>query len=115
MRSTIFTLSLLVTATSVLTCQSFINGVSTARRKSESIQRLAQDRETVESERRNALINVVAGGVLVSAAAALGQLYMAEAYTPDGFRRISPVQFIAALGDPNANAGNLARDWGLWC
>ena len=114
MRSTIGTLSLLVTATSILTCQSFINGLSTARRKSGAIQRLAQEPETVDSERRNAVINVVAGGVLVSAAAALGQLYMAEAYTPDGFQRISPVQFIAALGDPNANAGNLAREWGIW-
>jgi hypothetical protein len=116
MRTTIVTLSLLVTAASIFSCQSYSNGVPSARRKSETILRLAQEPpEAVgSSERRNALINVAAGGVLVSAAAALGQLYMAEAYTPDGFQRISPVQFIAALGDPNANAGNLARDWGIW-
>jgi hypothetical protein len=29
------------------------------------------------------------------------------------FQRISP-QFIAALGDPEANAGNGAQSWGLW-
>ena len=30
-----------------------------------------------------------------------------------GFRRI-PVQFIAALGEPGAHAGNNAQEWGLW-
>jgi hypothetical protein len=33
---------------------------------------------------------------------------------PPGFRRISPLQFIAALGDPNAQTGKGAQDWGLW-
>jgi hypothetical protein len=39
---------------------------------------------------------------------------MAQAYTPDGFRRISPIQFIAALGNPNASSGELAQQWGIW-
>jgi hypothetical protein len=30
------------------------------------------------------------------------------------FQRVSPIQFIAALGDPNASSGNEAQSWGLW-
>lgn len=39
----------------------------------------------------------------------------AHAAGPEGiaFKRI-PLQFIAALGDPQASAGNNAQDWGLW-
>lgn len=32
---------------------------------------------------------------------------------PPGFKRVR-TQFIAALGDPKANSGNEAADWGLW-
>jgi hypothetical protein len=39
---------------------------------------------------------------------------MAQAYAPEGFRRISPIQFIAALGDPAASSGQLAQQWGIW-
>lgn len=34
--------------------------------------------------------------------------------TPPGYDRVSPLQFIAALGDPEANSGNGAKDWGIW-
>ena len=30
------------------------------------------------------------------------------------FRRLSPIQFIAALGDPQASSGTGAEKWGLW-
>lgn len=72
------------------------------------------DLGAVDSERRQTLINAVAGGLLLSTAVASGQFYLAQAYAPDGFRRISPTRFIAALGDPKANAGTNAQDWGLW-
>jgi hypothetical protein len=39
---------------------------------------------------------------------------MAQAYAPEGFQRISPIQFIAALGDPDANSGTHAGQWGIW-
>jgi len=41
------------------------------------------------------------------------QLAVANTLAPPGFKRI-PTQFIAALGDPNANNGNGAEEWGLW-
>lgn len=55
--------------------------------------------------------------VLLSSAAILlgSQLFpvsQAQAIPP-GFKRIR-TQFIAALGDPNANSGNEAESWGLW-
>lgn len=31
-----------------------------------------------------------------------------------GFKKIRPIQYIAALGDPNANSGTEAQKWGLW-
>jgi hypothetical protein len=30
------------------------------------------------------------------------------------FKRLSPIQFIAALGDPDASSGTGADKWGLW-
>ena len=30
------------------------------------------------------------------------------------FQRLSPIQFIAALGDPQASSGTGAEQWGLW-
>jgi hypothetical protein len=33
---------------------------------------------------------------------------------PPGFRRIRPIQFIAALGDPKAKYGDKATEWGIW-
>ena len=35
-------------------------------------------------------------------------------FTPPGYERISPIQFIAALGDRDASSGNGADSWGLW-
>lgn len=33
----------------------------------------------------------------------------------ENFQRLSPIQFIAALGDPTSTSGtNAARDWGVW-
>ncbi len=33
---------------------------------------------------------------------------------PPKFKRLSPIQFIAALGDPSASSGTGAEQWGLW-
>ena len=33
---------------------------------------------------------------------------------PAGYERVSPLQFIAALGDPDASSGGGAEDWGVW-
>ena len=35
-------------------------------------------------------------------------------FFPLGFSGSRPIQFIAALGDPNANSGTGAEEWGLW-
>ena len=71
--------------------------------------------EEVENpERRALLTNLAAGGILVSSVLAGGQLFMTEAYTPSGFVRTQPIQFLAALGDPKANSGTTAKEWGIW-
>lgn len=46
---------------------------------------------------------------------ALGAAQTARADGGQGiaFKRI-PLQFVAALGDPQASSGNNAQDWGLW-
>jgi hypothetical protein len=75
------------------------------------------DTVTAETQRRRELvINAVAGGLLVASAVAGAQLYRATLYTPTGFQRLPSTQFIAALGDPNANSGVLSTEqpWGLW-
>jgi len=51
--------------------------------------------------------------LIISSLLAAGQFGIAQAYAPSGFKRI-PTQFIAALGDPQANSGAGAQDWGLW-
>ena len=30
------------------------------------------------------------------------------------YKKINPIQFVAALGDPTAKAGTGAQDWGIW-
>ena len=49
----------------------------------------------------------------VAMTAAFGQSTHAAGQDQTKFRRISP-QYIAALGDPRAGAGNFAESWGLW-
>jgi hypothetical protein len=68
------------------------------------------------TKRRELIINAVAGGLLVASAVVGAQLYRATLYTPTGFQRLPSTQFIAALGDPNANSGILSTEqpWGLW-
>lgn len=46
--------------------------------------------------------------------AALAMARQASAADPPKFKRLSPIQFIAALGDPEASAGTGADKWGLW-
>ena len=71
--------------------------------------------EIVENpQRRNFLINTGVVGILGITGAASWSLFSANAYTPSGFTRISPIQFIAALGDPKSNSGTNAQEWGLW-
>ncbi|KAL7580559.1 hypothetical protein ACA910_003683 [Epithemia clementina (nom. ined.)] len=65
-------------------------------------------------QRRNTLINIVAGGLLVATGVATWQLYALTLSTPPGFVRLPVTQFIAALGDPHASQGTNAAQWGLW-
>jgi len=51
--------------------------------------------------------------VLILIITVLGQAVYAADGRPTQFRYIS-AQFIAALGDPRANAGSGAQSWGLW-
>lgn len=74
-----------------------------------------QELKTPEgTSRRNLIINAVGVGLLGASGWASASLYKTNVYTPDGFQRIYPTQFIAALGDPKAKAGTGATDWGLW-
>lgn len=57
--------------------------------------------------------------VAAGAGAALAGLLPPQAavLAADGepkFKRLSPIQFIAALGDPDATSGTGAEKWGLW-
>jgi hypothetical protein len=74
------------------------------------------DAAATQRRRRELVINAVAGGLLVASAVAGAQLYRATLYTPTGFQRLPSTQFIAALGDPNANSGvwSTEQPWGLW-
>ena len=65
-------------------------------------------------ERRNLIINVATAGLLAATGVASWQLYQTQVYTPSGFQRLPVTQFIAALGDPTANSGTNAHEWGLW-
>ncbi|EEC47790.1 predicted protein [Phaeodactylum tricornutum CCAP 1055/1] len=71
--------------------------------------------EKVEDpERRNLIINAVGAGLLLSSGVASAQLYVSQVYTPGGFQRLPSMQFVAALGDPNAREGMGADQWGIW-
>ena len=50
---------------------------------------------------------------LASSVVAGAQFAFAQTYATTGFQRI-PTQFIAALGDPKANSGKEAKQWGIW-
>ena len=56
---------------------------------------------------------VLAMGVLV-VIAALGQPADAAGQSRPRFKRLSTLQYIAALGDPRATSGSGAQAWGLW-
>ena len=59
-------------------------------------------------------------GVLLRTAALAAAPSLASLYSLPGsadepkFKRLSPIQFIAALGDPPASSGTGAQTWGLW-
>jgi len=55
----------------------------------------------------------LAMGLLVLIAT-LGQLARAEGPDSTKFKRLWPVQYIAALGEPGATSGSGAQAWGLW-
>jgi len=46
--------------------------------------------------------------VAIEMPSALGRL------SNPGYERVSPLQFVAALGDPDASSGGGAQHWGLW-
>jgi len=68
------------------------------------------DDESLGSKARRAL--------LASSAAALTYnaftVVPAFGLLPPGYEKVSPLQFIAALGDPRATSGEGAESWGLW-
>ena len=53
----------------------------------------------------------VAAGLAATSAAVTSA---ASAEEKPKFQRLSPIQFIAALGDPTASSGAGAQEWGLW-
>jgi hypothetical protein len=77
------------------------------------------DEMTLEQRnRRDLIINLVAGSLLVSCGVASAQLFLTNVYTPSEFRRLPSTQFIAALGDSQASEGKFdpsgTSSWGLW-
>ncbi|KAJ8599060.1 hypothetical protein CTAYLR_007599 [Chrysophaeum taylorii] len=52
--------------------------------------------------------------LLATGVAALLKPDIAAAEEEPKFRRLAPIQFIAALGDPEARDGSGAEQWGLW-
>jgi hypothetical protein len=66
------------------------------------------------ASRRDFLINAVALGLIGASGIASWSLFQTNVYTPDGFQRLPRTQFLAALGDPQAQSGTGAKDWGLW-
>lgn len=60
----------------------------------------------------------VAAATLISspqvAGAAVGVAASPQPEAKPQFRRVPRLQFIAALGDPNASSGTGAEAWGLW-
>ena len=75
---------------------------------------VVRDKNVQDANRRNLVINVVAGGLLAASGVASWQLYKMEVYTPTGFTRLPNTQFIAALADPTSSQGTNAASWGLW-
>jgi hypothetical protein len=70
--------------------------------------------EEENGSRRNTIINVALAGVVTLLGLASWDFYRFTLYTPQGFARISPTRFIAALGDPTSNSGTGAKTWGVW-
>ena len=83
-------------------------------RKSILLEDVVTEEEVKDVGRRDATINVIAASLLISSGVAATQLFQSEVYTPEGFRRISPIQFIAADDSPTATSGHSAKNWGLW-
>jgi hypothetical protein len=74
-----------------------------------------RDKQQQDSKRRDLIYNTIALGLIGASGVASLSLFNTNVYTPSGFQRISPTQFIAALGDPKASQGSGASDeWGLW-
>ena len=70
--------------------------------------------EDMDWKRRDLLYNIVGAGLLAASGVSATYLYRSSVYTPPGFTRTSPTQFIAALGDPKASQGTNAMMWGIW-
>jgi hypothetical protein len=66
------------------------------------------------SNRRNLIINTITIGLIGILGISTAYLFQSTVYTPPGFQRIYPTQYIAALGNPNANSGTNSNEWGLW-
>ena len=64
--------------------------------------------ETFGSQLRRSFLASSATALTFAAVGPLGFI------TPPGYERVSPLQFIAALGDPEANSGDGAGSWGIW-
>ena len=67
-----------------------------------------------KNKRRDLIYNTIGLGLIGASGWASLSLFNTNVYTPSGFQRISPTQFIAALGDPQASQGSGASEWGLW-
>lgn len=75
---------------------------------------LVDEIDQESTNRRNLLINAVTSGLLVAAGISSAYLYQSTVYTPSGFQRISPTQYIAAKMDPTSSEGVGAQEWGIW-
>ena len=53
-------------------------------------------------------------GLAAAAHAGWPSKVLAEDSEKPKFQRLSPIQFIAALGDPQSSSGSGAGEWGLW-
>lgn len=58
--------------------------------------------------------SLVPGFLALAVSGALQEEKYALAAEGVKFRRLSPIQFVAALGDPKASSGTGADQWGLW-
>jgi hypothetical protein len=66
----------------------------------------------LEHSTRRRIFAAALVSALPTAALAASPAAAADAATQ--FERVSPLQFIAALGDGKASSGSGAQDWGLW-